>query len=283
MRSKKIQRGAIILALFGLLLIAAQIKPLDFMLFAVGMLVSIIPAFMLLFFTALIASSAVKVFSRSRLLRASLLVLLIYQEVILFSWTEGWTVASAFDKSSSELGWPVIDPQLENALMMAFWLLAAFVFAMTIEHLLNCRFKLRMGSFDRASFRKKALILVCEALLLSSLNSGVVSFRRVSRDVRIASSVSADGAREARVVPLNAWIDTNGLVIARRPKSIIWRTIGTIGDSLTEAEGGRFVWSDDGSKVYLLLNYYQEQDFPILGFDFAANKAIDPKSYATPQ
>jgi hypothetical protein len=41
---------------------------------------------------------------------------------------------------------------------------------------------------------------------------------------------------------------------------------------LTEANDGRFAWSNDGSKVYLLLNFRQEKDFPMLGFDFVANK-----------
>ncbi|MDX6693184.1 MAG: hypothetical protein QOF02_787 [Blastocatellia bacterium] len=259
---------------------AVRSERVGFALFAVGLPLGLVTPRVLLALTALLATFGVRFFHQSKLVRAMLRGLLIFQAVILLAWTECWTATSVFKKASLEPGWPVIDPQLESALMSAFWMIAAFVVALTVEHLLNFRFLLNPRSAKESSFRKQALILVCELLLLLALNSSVVNFGRFSRDVKIAASVSADGSKEARLVPLNAWIDVNGVLIARRPRSIIWRTIGAIGDSLTEADGGRFVWSNDGSKVYLLLNYYQEKDSPALGFDFETNTAIDPKSYA---
>lgn len=279
MKREIIKRILTVLAMFVLLVLVGRIESIAVASFAVGLFLSLIPSIVLLVLTGIIGSIAIKAFRHSNLMLTMFLALLISQSVILFSWFEGWTAASAFVKHSPEIGLPVIDPQLENKLMIAFWLLAAFVVALTIEHLINSFLSIEANLSSKSSHKAQIGILLFEAFLLLSLNSSNVNDRRMSRDVNVPSSVSSDGTKEIQLVPMNAWIDMNGIVIVRNPNSLVWKTVGKIGDSLTEAEGGRFVWSNDSSRVYLLLNFYKEKDFPILGYDFEANKQIDPKSY----
>jgi hypothetical protein len=257
----------------------SKIEAVAVALFAAGLILGIIPPLLLLALTAIITHFAINVFHSCKLLRWMFLVLLISQSVILFAWMEGWTAASAFEKHSYEIGLPIIDPKLEHALMIAFWLIAALVVAIAIEHLLNSHFKVGASSFGKHAHKKQMLVLVFEMFLLMAVSSSIVNFRRMPSGVNVPSSLSSDGTKEIQLVPMNAWIDTNGLVIARRPNSLIWRTVGEIGDTLTGADSGRFVWLNDSSKVYLLLNFNEEKDRPVLGFDFETNKEIDLKSY----
>jgi hypothetical protein len=279
MNRKNIKRILIVLVTFALLVVVSRVEAAAYALFAVGFFLGIIPTIVLLILTAAIGSLVLKVFRHSKLILWVLLALLISQALILFSWFEGWTAASAFRKYSNEVGLPVIDPQLEHQLMIAFWLLAAFVVALTIEPLINPSLSSETNLSRRSSHKAQLGVLLFEAFLLLSLNSSFVNLMRMSRDVNVPASVSPDGTKEIQLVPMSVWIDTNGIVIERKPNSLVWRTVGEIGDSLTEADGGRFAWSNDGSKVYLLLNFRQEKDFPMLGFDFEANKQIETKTY----
>jgi hypothetical protein len=206
------------------------------------------------------------------------LILLGVQELILLLWWQGWTAASAFLKHGQTVGWAVLDPYLEHVLMVCFWVLAALVTAITIEHLSSVFFD-GNRSDERHFYVKRVAILTLEAFLLLSIHSSFVSSLKESREVNVSASTSPDGIHEIQLVPMSTFLDTNGLVIARAPHQMIWRTAGEIGDLLSEARGGRFVWSSDNSKVYLLLNIHEYRDHPMLGYDFRQNANVNPGTY----
>lgn len=275
-----VRRVLIVSAIFALLVFVGRTEIAFVALFAVGMLLSIIPSIVLLILTAAAAWLVIRVFAHSKLVSSLLLALFIGQAVILFSWFEGWTAASAYMNHSREAGLPVIDPQIENRLMTIFWLSAAFVMAVLIEHLIESFRSIKTEIVGRSSRKAQMGIMLFATFLLLSLHSNVVNYCRIPRNVNIPTSLSPDGRREVQLVPINAWIDTDGIAIAREPHSLIWRTIGKVGDVLTEADRGRFVWSGDSSKVYLLLNLRGTQDYTVLGFDFKTNQPINPEAFS---
>jgi hypothetical protein len=283
MKRKNIGRILLVLAMFGLLVGVGLIESVEFALFAVGIFLGLIPPIALLVLTAVIAGLVLKVFRHSNLVLITFLGLLISQAVVLFSWFEGWTATSAFREHAPEAGLSVIDPQLEHQIMIAFWLIAAFLLALATEHLVNSFLSSELNLSNKSSSKAQVGVLLFEAFLLLSLNSSVVNFMRLTRNVNVPASASSDGTKEIQLVPINAWIDTNGIVIARKTNSLVWKTVGEVGDSLTEADGGRFVWSRDCTKVYLLLNFHQKKDFPMLGFNFESNRQIDPKTFVAPE
>ncbi len=271
------KRVLIVLVIFAVVVLIGSIDSVRVAVFYGGMLLGLIPTVAVLIFSVLTAVLVLILFKDHKLIRWMLLALLICQGIILFAWIQGWTAASAFRNHSPSAVLPVIDPQLEEWSMILFWLFAALVIAVSIEHLIHPF--LSSTSEVRTLNKAHVSVLLFEILLLVTFNSNFVNFMRNGRDVRVSHSTSPDGNREIRLVPLNAFIDTNGIMITRKPGSPLWRTVGEIGDLLTETDGGRFVWSNDGSQVYLLVNFHDEKDLSVFGFDFRANKHLDPGTY----
>jgi hypothetical protein len=162
--------------------------------------------------------------------------------------------------------------------MIGFWLLAAFVFALLVEHLVDA-FLNKRETTGKLFYLKRMGIFALEGLLLLGMYSGIVNYKRQAPDTGVATSVSPDGKRSIQLVAMNAWIDVNGLVIVREGRSLIWSTAGELGDVLTEADGGRFVWSADNSTAFLLLNLQGKKDVPMLGYNFETNMEVNPSEY----
>ncbi|OLE54776.1 MAG: hypothetical protein AUG51_06630 [Acidobacteria bacterium 13_1_20CM_3_53_8] len=278
MKITHIKRILTVLAIFALLVFVGRTAAAAVAFFAIGLFLALIPVTVLFILTAFLAWLVTLFFNHSKLISTIFFVLLICQAMIQFSWFEGWTAASAFAKHSHGIGLTVIDPQLENKLMIIFWLLAALLVAFIIEHLINSFLSIETNLYNKSSQKAQVGTLLFAAFLLLSLNSNSMNDRRITRDIHIPASISPDGIREAQLVPMDAWIDTNGIVIVRKSRSLLWRTVGDVGDILTDADGGRFVWSNDSSKVYLLLNLSRAEEYPTLGFDFKTNQQISSKS-----
>jgi hypothetical protein len=162
--------------------------------------------------------------------------------------------------------------------MIVFWLLAAFLFALFVEHLVDALLNNRETAGEHF-YLKRIGVFALEGILLLGMYSGIVNYKRQGHDTGVATSVSPDGKRSIQLVPMNAWIDVNGLVIVREGRSLIWSTAGELGDLLTEADGGRFVWSADNSTAFLLLNLRGKKDVPMLGYNFETNMEVNPSEY----
>lgn len=264
------RRIAVVVVVSTLLILLAPLGAI-----AVGpvfFLLSLIPGYVLVVLTAIAAAILMRAFRESKFVLTALLILFVIQEVVLIVWMQGWTAESYYAGYMLSLGSPIIDPDLEQRLMRAFWIVAAVILSITIESLINS-FLSSQPTFTKYSPRLLVLLLLCEATLLvlvqfSSTNSWRVTWRPQ------VSSLSPSGTREARLIPMNAFIDMNGLVIAREPGARVWRTIGRVGDILTESRNVRFDWSDRDSKVFLLLDT-RGREYPVLGFDFRTNQEID--------
>lgn len=273
------KRTATIIAIFILLtLIGISFAQILYpAIFILGLFLQFIPNLILRALTLITAFLAITAFRQNKLVLVAFFVLLISQLLILFSWSQGWTAASAFQFRPSKIGLPVIDPNIERKLMIVFVLTAAGVFALIIEHLLSSVFISKPRSLKNLNISRTCILLL-EIFLFVSLFSSIVIYRQMFVVRNIPPSVSPSGSKEIKLVPMNCWIDVNGIVITRTPKSIFWKTTGQVGDILSEAESGRFVWSNDESRVYLLLNL-DGKEFPAFGFDFKANEQIDSQTY----
>jgi len=271
------RRIALILGIFLLLVVVGRTEIVAFASFASGLLLAFIPTLALLLATLGLGLIAVLIFRGHKLLLLPIVVLLSIQALILLLRIGGWTAASAFLKHARTIGRPILDPQLEHFLMICFWLLAALVTALLIDHVVH--HSLDRSASEKNFYRTRIGVLLFEGFLLVSMHASFEGFASASRPVNVPGSVSPNGAHEIRLVPMSAWFDTNGIVIVRKPHSPIWRQAGEIGDLLSETDGGGFVWSDDGSKVYLLLNIRDYKDFPILGYDFNRSTDIPTDTY----
>jgi hypothetical protein len=272
------KRIVLVLLIFTALVLVGRIDAVHFGIFVAGIFLNFVPTSILLVLSIAVMGAVYWIFRDGKVLRIAFPALVALQTVILVFWLEGWTAASAFVKHSRGLGRSVIDPQLEHAFMIGFWLSAALVFTLLVDHLIDIFLKNRETT-GRHFYKKKISILLLEVLLLMGLHSNRVSFMRNGRNVNVVSSVSQDGMKSIQLVPMNAWIDTNGLVIVREGRSPIWSTAGEIGDSLTMADSGRFVWSTDDQTVFLLLNLHGEIDVPMLGYSFRTSMEVNPSDY----
>lgn len=271
------KRIALVLLIFTALVLVGQIDAFAFGIFVVGIFLLFVPTSILLVLSIALTAPVYRIFRDGKVLRVAFLALVALQSVILVFWLEGWTAASAF-VNARRLGQSVVAPQLEHVFMIGFWLWAALVFALLADHLIEVFLKNRETT-GKHFYKKRIGILLLEVLLLLGLHSSVVSFKRMGPDVNVASSVSSDGIKSIQLVPMNAWFDTNGLVIVREGRSPIWSTAGAIGDTLTFADSGRFVWSTDDQTVFLLLNLHGQKDVPMYGYNFRTSMEVHPSEY----
>lgn len=272
-------RIAVVLGLFALLVLLGRTDTVAFGTFAVGMFLGFIPIFVLLALTLIVAALVFRLFRRNKLVFGVSIASLSLQALVLILWLGGWTAASAFEQHDNAVGRIVIDPRLEHWLMILFWLLAALVSALTIEHLINHFLSTGTAPNEKHYHKVWLGFVLLQSFLLFSIYSSMPNFRRQAYEVNVPNSSSPDAAREIQLVPMNALIDTNGIVIVRKPHALFWRTVDSVGDELTGAESGRFVWSPDSSRVYLLLNVGDRKDDPVLGYDFKEAKNVDPGEY----
>lgn len=264
-------RIAVLVVISSLLILVATfvanaVRPVFFLL-------GLIPGHVLVVLTAIAAAVLIRAFRESKLVLTALLILFVIQEAVLIVWMQGWTAESYFAGHMRSLGSPILDPHLEQRLMLLFWIAAAVILSITIESLINSFLSIH-PTFTKYSARLLVLLLLFEATLLVLVQFSSTNGRRVTWRPQV-SSLSPTGAREARLVPMDAFIDVNGLVIAREPGAWVWRTVGRIGDILTESQDVRFEWSERDSKLFLLLDV-RGREYPVIGFDFAANRQIEP-------
>lgn len=271
------RRITLLLGIFLLLVFVGRTEMVASVSFVCGLLLAFIPTLALLSATLGLGIVVVLIFRRHKPLLLPVVVLLSIQALILLLRIGGWTAASAFVKHSRTMGRPILDPQLETLLMIGFWLLAALVTALLIDHIVH-RWLARTQR-EENFYRTRIGVLLFEGFLLVSMHASFEGFASQSRPVNVPGSVSPNGAHEIRLVPMAAFFDTNGIVIVRTSHWPIWRQAGQIGDLLSETDSGRFAWSGDGSKVYLLLNIHDYKDFPILGYDFNQSTDIPADTY----
>ena len=263
------------LVVVGLLLGRATSFVLGF-----ALLIFLIPETILLILTIFSAVLAILFFRPARLVVTSFVSLLILQAVILIGWIGEWTAVSAFHRAIQGDSRFVINPRLENGFLFFFWVLAAFTIAVAVEQMVNQFRSTEENATTKPPFRRQFGVLALESFLLLALNSSSTSIRSSGREVDVPASVSTDGSKKIMLMPINAFIDTNGVIVVRQ-NALISKAIGGVGDLLTEADGGRFVWSSDQSQVYLLLNL-RKQDTPVWGYDFQENKQVDPNNLRLP-
>jgi len=271
------RRITLILGVFLLLVFVGRTEMVAFASFACGLLLAFIPTLALLLASLGLGLIAVLIFRGHKLLLTPIVVLLSIQALILLLRFGGWTAASAFVRHPRTVGRPILDPQLESLLMIGFWLLAALVTALLIDHIVHRLFARAL--IEENFYRTRIGILLFEGFLLVSMHASFEGFASQSLPVNVPGSVSPTGAHEIRLVPMAAFLDTNGIVIVRTSRWPIWRQAGEIGDLLSEIDSGQFSWSADGSRVYLLLNVHEYRDFPILGYDFNQSTNIPADTY----
>lgn len=247
---------------------------------AFALLLFLIPETVLLILTAFTAVLAILFFRPAKLVVTSFVLLLILQAVVLLCWIRGWTAVSAFHLAIQGGSRFVINPRLEDGLLIVFWVLAAFTIAVAVEQMVN-QFRSTEGNVSARAHHKRQLgVLALESFLLLGLSSSSTNIRNSARDVNVPASVSSDGNKKIMLIPINAFIDTNGVIVVRQ-NALVSKAVGGVGDLLTEADGGRFVWASDQSQVYLLLNL-RKQDTPVWGYDFREKKQVDPNNLVLP-
>jgi len=230
---------------------------------------------MILILTIILAPLAVFAFRRSKVMTVALVTLFVVQAAIVLIWMRGWTAQSYFVNHLRVPNIIILDPLLERYLMAAFWIVVAIVFALGVEQIINS-FLASEPKFA-ATHGKLVVVLICEIFLLTLLQFGRVSFVGTA-ERSAASSTSPSGTREIQLLPMAVFFDTNGVVIRREDRSIIWRSVGEIGDILTDSKGARFVWADHDSRVFLLLKL-PEKEYAVAGFDFAIHQDLDPTDW----
>jgi hypothetical protein len=276
---KRYIRIAVVVGIFVLLVLLGRTDIVAFGAFVVDLFLPFFPTLVLLALTVIVAALVFRLFRRNKIVFGASIVFLSLQTLVLILWLISWTAASAFENHDVSVGQIVIDPRLEHLLMIVFWLLAAFVSALTIEHLINHFLSKRTEPKEKNYHIVRLGFVLLQSFLLLSIYSSMPNYRRQIGEVNVPNSSSPDAVREIQLVPMNALIDTNGIVIVRKPHALFWRTVGSVGDELTGAESGRFVWSPDSSRVYLLLNVGDRKDDPVLGYDFKEAKNVEPGEY----
>jgi len=270
-------RITLVLAIFLLLVLAGRTENALIIGFACGLVLGFIPTFVLIGLTLWVGAFAIMVLRRNKLVFVSLTALTSLQTVILLLWFIGLTAASLYAEHPATIGQPVIDPKLEHYLMVGYWLLAALVVAIFVDHLVHSLWSKR--GREKNFYRARIGILLLVMFLLLCVQGSRISFARMAINDKVPSSVSPTGAYEIELVPMAAFFDQNGVVIARNGRSPIWFRVGEIGDLLTDAKSGRFAWTEDGSKAYLLLTFYDRKDWPAVGYDVKAGKHLEGASY----
>jgi len=242
----------------------------------------LIPTTVLLTLTFVVAGISFFAFPQRKFPFVAFLIFLMSQAILLTVWSFGWTAESAFNRHLP-IGAPVLDPQLDWVLMNLFWVGAAFALGLASEAMLH-RYLSHEAGFPTRTRRMVILLVLLEGFLVVSLTVSRVNYRRYGRGCfkPIVSSAARGANREIRLLPMNAGFDTNGLVISRRPRALVWRTAGEIGDLLSESDGERFVWADHDSKAYLLFQL-RGGEVPVFGFDFVSNQSVEPKLYRETQ
>lgn len=275
MRTKTLQRIALVLVAFTVLALLGSTQPIQIGAFLLGILPSFIPSSILLVLTAALTWLGLKILGPNKLLLIAFVALLSFQSAILFCWVEAWTATSAYYDRSVKSGSLVIDPAFEDVAMVAFWLLAAFVAALIIEQL----FRHAIVNFPGKHLPKRsvALVVLGEGLALLSLYSNHINHDRMPGKVIAQHSSSSNGKRQIQLIPVDRWLDTNGLIIAKEADALMWRRIGKIGDILTEADAAWFQWSEDGTKVCLKLNVSQYKGYAVWAYDLQMGQTINPK------
>lgn len=276
LRKRIVQCGAVVVVIATLLILTAPIiaEPA----FALLFILLLIPTAVPLGLTFIVAGLALFSFRQNRVAIGVSISLLMSQALILTAWLLGLTAESAFDRHSP-LGHPILDPQVEWVLMKIFWIGAALVLLSAIIGLAKNRLS-REFCLPTNTRRILVLLLLLEGFIVVTLTVSSVNYRRSFYRSSV-SSVSPGANREIRLVPMNAGFDVNGVVISRRPGALVWRTVGEVGDLLSESDGERFVWADNDSKAYLVFQL-RENEVPVFGFDFAKNQSVDSKSYREP-
>lgn len=255
----------------GLILVGPALSRIFFpILFLLGLF----PNYVLLLLTLLLAPLAILAFRPSRVVSVGLTALFAAQAGIITLWLLGWTGASFYWNHSTRVGAIVLDPSIESYLMTGFWILVAIVLALGVEGIIDS-FLASQSLFETRHLGLVAL-LICEVFLLSLMRFGRIGFVGSSERAAV-SSRSPSGNREIRLLPMQSFMDTNGIVIQREQRSIVWRSVGQIGDLLTESSEERFIWSDE-SRVFLLSKIHGTE-YPVIGFDFSTRKNIDPKDW----
>jgi hypothetical protein len=178
-----------------------------------------------------------------------LLALWLAQTVVLLIWSMRLTTSDAFLADGWEglmrmgnLSFQVVDSRLEGAFMRSFWV-AAFVLPFLVALRWTVRALRNKGSATHGtSCRVGAMGLF--AIVLCIMATDVHEFHRLGSC--LIESSSPDKRLEVRLVPINAFMDINGVVVLRQGKSIWWMPMGNVGDQLTTRKTEpRFSWEKD--------------------------------------
>ncbi len=184
--------------------------------------------------------------------------------VVLLAWLMPITAAAVFNQYPLDLNAKVFPPSVENLVMPFVWVGILVSIAVAAWR----GFVVKRQSRGRTSVLHVAIWTVAQLVLLSAVWCNLNNFRRMPRDPFNVESVSPNGMWTARLVPMNCWIDRNGLVIVRHRGTFWWRPVADLGDILTECNQVRFEWKTDSSGFVLLGHHpTRNEDLRLLDYD----------------
>jgi hypothetical protein len=245
------------------------------------MLLGALPVPVVLGITIGAAALAVLALWRRPLFLPPILAFLLFQSGILLLWLAGATAGAYFNTWPPPSDATVLDPDIENDLMGGFAIAAPIAAVVAIVSAIWPGRK-AAGEGHRTVPRRWLRVLVTVAIGFSSLATwaNLNNYRRMSGTGGVPTSVSPDGSREVRLVPMNCWIDVNGVVLARRPGEWWYKPLGCVGDELSQSGGGQFEWLADSTGVQLWLEVHWSNAPPeqwcVLAYDFRAGRQMEP-------
>ena len=159
---------------------------------------------------------------------------------------------------------PVLDPGVEKGIMKLFWIVTGLL-VLIFAVLSTKRVLKQLPSTDRLG---RAVRIVSFALVLFLLMCIHFSWSNGSRvGPGLAEGISPDGQREVLLVPMDSFVDMNGLVLWRRPGEFWWHSTAKIGDVLTGTDVAEFVWDADSARVVLVCDGRDYVEIVFLGDD----------------
>ena len=185
---------------------------------------------------------------------------------VLVVWSTGTTAAGAFQYGGFDVNRLVLPPELETTLMRVFWAglcvpAAGLVIAWAWRLAKADRFP---GSLKGLRARAPAIVLLAFTALCIRANH--LNLMRMHGS--LGRSMSPDGRTEVSLVPINCFVDTNGLLIYRKTGAFWWRTAATIGDQLTLSPRAQFQWPS-ASEVVVIVG-----DEASATIDFSSGRAV---------
>jgi len=171
------------------------------------------------------------------------------QLVVLFGWVTGKTAAASFMRYAVDHTDRVIDPAIESVLMNLFWG-GAIVLTLII---CLCTYR-KYITPPRKGIGIRTAIIIAEIMLLVAMKANLTNFRRMPDDPLNVRSRSPDQRNEIILVPMNCWIDRNGLILTRHSQEFWWTPVADLGDILTEIDRAWFEWEQNSRRVRLMAN-----------------------------